>query len=129
MRGLVDWLTGGLSARLDFLERDVDTLQRDTRSISKNQKGMARVLVDHQRRLDDQADQMIALRRMHGMLAERLGEPFPGKACPTCGSAMLFEREAAQKSYALTCSAGCKERLLLPEANLLQTLAGRDSPA
>ena len=132
VRGLVDWLTGGLSARLDFLERDVDALQRDTRQISRQQDGMTRVLVDHQQRLDDhgaqirrQADQMIALRKMHAMLSERLGQPFPGKLCPSCGSAMLFQREAAEKSYALTCSAGCAERLLLPEASLLQTLSAQ----
>lgn len=132
VRGLVDWLTGGLSARLDFLERDVDGLQRDTREITRQQAGMTRVLADHHQRLDDhgaqirrQTDQMIALRKMHALLSERLGQPFPGKVCPSCGAAMLFQRDAAEKSYALACSAGCVERLLLPEASLLQTLSSQ----
>lgn len=121
--GLVDWLTGGLSARLEFLERDVDTLQRDSRELSQRQEGMTRVLADHHQKLQRQADHMVALRKMHAMLSEKLGQPFPGKPCPVCGAPMLFGREAAEKSYALTCSAGCRERLLLPEASLLQTLS------
>lgn len=129
VRGLVDWLTGGLAARLEFLERDVDELQRDSRELSQRQDGITRVLADHHQKLQTQADQMIALRKMHAMLSERLGQPFPGKPCPSCGEPMLFGREAAAKTYALTCSAGCEERLLLPEASLLQTLANAPNGA
>ncbi len=134
LRGLADWLTGGLSARLDFLERDVDSLQRDGRELARRQEGMTRVLADHHQQLHDhsaqlraQADQMIALRKMHAMLSERVGQPFPGKACPSCGAAMLFKRAAEEKAYALTCASGCAERLLLPEAALLETFASQRS--
>ena len=40
--GLVDWLTGGLSRRLDFVEHDLQSLQKKTTRISKNQEGMAK---------------------------------------------------------------------------------------
>jgi hypothetical protein len=120
VRGLVDWLTGGLSARLDFLERDVDALQRETQEIARHQDGVTHVLADHQQRLDGHA---VEIRRQADQMSDRLGQPFPGKACPSCGAAMLFQRDAAEKSYALSCSSGCVERLMLPEASLLQTFS------
>lgn len=130
LRGLADWLTGGLSARLDFLERDVDALQRENKELAQRQEAVTHVLADHHQKLHDhaaqlraQTDQMIALRKMHAMLSERVGQPFPGKDCPSCGSAMLFKRAAEEKAYALTCASGCTERLLLPEAALLETFA------
>ncbi|MBI1358599.1 MAG: hypothetical protein GC160_30055 [Acidobacteria bacterium] len=123
VRGLVDWLTGGLSARLDFLERDVDAIQRE-------QAGMTRVLAQHHQELAEhrtqiqqQMDSMIALRKMHAALSEKIGQPFPGKTCLKCGSPMVFRRESEQKAYSLSCIQGCGERLLLPEAQLLETFA------
>ena len=122
VRGLLDWLLGGLSTRLDFVERDVDTLQRDTRQIHKDQKKIAQVVLAHHAQLQHNTAQMIELRRMHGLLANRLGEAFPGQHCKSCGSALIFERQADQKAYSLQCPKRCGDRLFLPEAKLLSAL-------
>lgn len=134
LRGLADWLTEGLSARLEFLERDVDELRRENRELAQRQEAVAHVLVDHHQKLHDhaaqlraQTDQMIALRKMHAMLSDRVDQPFPGKSCPSCGAPMVFKRAAEEHAYALVCSAGCSERLLLPETALLETFASRRS--
>ena len=68
---------------------------------------------------------MIAMRRMHGMLAKRLGEPFPGKTCEVCGGGLVFERAASQNAYSLECPKGCGQRLLLPEGMILKSLKQR----
>lgn len=133
VKGLVNWLTGGLSARVDYIERDVETLEAKTTRLSNEQDGMGRVLQaqhrqleNHERRLTGQAEQMIALRKMHGQLANRLGEPFPGKMCDSCGAPMLFDRVAEKNSYSLFCSERCGEFYMLPEANLLESFRATD---
>lgn len=133
VKGLVNWLTGGLSARVDYIERDVESLEAKTTRISNEQNGMARVLQAHheqlgahEQRLASHTEQMIALRKMHGQLAGKLGEPFPGKICEQCGAPMLFDRVAEKKAYMLTCSERCGEFLMLPEANLLQSFSAAD---
>ena len=127
--GLIDWITGGISARLDFVERDVETLQGKTERIAQDQEGMAQVVMAHHQQLERhqaqlqvQAAQMVAMRRMHGMLAKRLGEPFPGKTCEVCGGGMIFNRVASENSYSLECPKGCGQRLLLPEGIILNSL-------
>ena len=128
-RGLIDWITGGVSARLDFVELDISTLQNQTTQISKDQEGMAQVVMahhqqleQHQAQLQAQSTQLIAMRRMHGVLAKRLGEPFPGKTCGVCGGGLVFERVASENSYSLECPKGCGQRLLLPEDMILNSL-------
>ena len=129
VRGLIDWITGGIAARLDFVERDVEAIQGKTKRIEHNQQGMAQVVMAHHQRLEQhqaqlqvQAAQMIVMRRMHGMLAKRLGEPFPGKTCEACGGNMIFECLASENSYSLACPKGCGKPLLLPEGMILQPL-------
>ena len=129
LRGLIDWVTGGISARLDFVERDVQALEGKTERIAQDQEGMAQVVMvhhqqleQHQAQLQVQAAQMIAMRRLHGMLAKRLGEPFPGKTCEVCGGGMIFDRVASENSYSLECPKGCGKRLLLPEGMILNSL-------
>ena len=126
--GLISWLTGGLSARLDFIERDLDTLQGRTQRLSKEQDTLARVVGEHhqelaaqRRQLDAQATEMIALRKMHALLSAKVGQAFPGKPCPGCGSKMIFRRQAAEKAYSLECETGCGKRLLLAETQLLSS--------
>ncbi len=129
LRGLIDWITGGISARLDFVELDVATLQNQTNQISKDQDGMAQVVIAHHQQLEQQqaqlqlqAAQLIAMRRMHGMLAKRIGQAFPGKSCEVCGGGMVFERVASEHAYSLQCPKGCAKRLLLPEGMILNSL-------
>ena len=129
LRGLIDWITGGVSARLDFVERDVENLQGRTERIAQDQEGMAQVVMAHHQQLEQQqaqlqaqATQLIAMRRMHGVLAKRLGEPFPGKTCEVCGGGMVFDRVASENSYSLDCPKGCGQRLLLPEGMILHSL-------
>lgn len=133
VKGLVDWLTGGLSARVDYIERDMETLESKTVRIEKEQEGIARVvkthhekLAVHESRINAQAEQMIALRKMHGQLAGKVGEPFPGKLCSRCGAPMVFDRVPEKKAYSLSCSERCGEFLLLPEQSLLKTLGAAD---
>ncbi len=127
--GLVDWLTGGLSTRLDFVEHDLDALQKKTTRISHNQEGMAKVVIAHHKELTQhgaqlqaQTNQMIALRKMHGLLSEKLGQPFDDKACESCGGPLVFERVAAENAYSLQCPRGCSGRLLLAETMLLNSV-------
>lgn len=125
---LISWVTGGVSTRLDFIERDLETLDARTERLTREHEGAARVLASHEQRLnrhdvriESNAAQMIALRRMHGALAERLGRPFPEKLCDSCGAPMIFDRSASQKAYTLQCPKRCGPELLLPEDRLLQT--------
>lgn len=128
VKGLVKWLTGGLSTRLEFVERDLESLQGQSRRLSQQQDGLAGVvyqqqeeLARHRLQLHDQASQMVALRKMHAALSGKIGQAFPGRACASCGGAMIFNRAAADKAYSLECAARCGEKLLLPEANLLKS--------
>ncbi len=129
--GLISWLTGGLSTRLDFVERDLDALQARTGRISKEHETLAQVVGEHHRELSEhrkqlhaQANQMIALRKMHALLSDKLGQPFPGKSCPACGGKMVFQRRHAENAYSLECEGGCGKRLLLPESKLLASFDG-----
>lgn len=138
LKGLIGWVTGGVSARLDVIERDVQSVEAKTERIEADQQGMANVLMahheqlgDHENRLKSHAAYMIQLRRMHGTLSKRLGQPFPGKVCGSCGSPLLFERVPAEKSYSLECPRQCGPRLLLPEQRLLESFGkgvDADSP-
>ena len=134
VRSLIDWLTGGVSTRLDFLERDITAIEQEQRRMREREAGVERVLVDHHerlaghdRRLDEQTAYLISLRKMHGALAARVGQAFPGKTCGSCGAPMVFDRSPAEKAYKLTCAKECGERLLLPEAQLLESFVGRES--
>jgi len=122
IRGVVDWLLGGVAARLEFVEQDVRGLRQETREIKKGQKVLAKVVLDHQRQIQAQTENMIALRRMHSMLAGRIGEPFPGQSCEICGGALVFDREPSKNAYVLRCPRRCGGTLVLPEANLLETI-------
>ncbi|HYM13605.1 MAG TPA: hypothetical protein VEU62_22885 [Bryobacterales bacterium] len=115
VRGLVDWLLGGISARLDFVERDVQTLQEDTKKLEQGQQKLAQQVMTHHQ-------QLVALRKMHALLADRVNQEFPGKKCEVCGSALIFRREATRNAYSLKCPNGCGQTLLLPEILLLNTL-------
>jgi hypothetical protein len=126
---LVNWLLGGVSTRLEFLERDVEALQQSTRKLEGDQRGLSQVVRAHHAQLQQQADEMIALRRMHGLLTEKLGRPFPGQVCESCGGPLIFERAAAERAYALRCAQGCAGRLLLPESSLLRALDGGNAPS
>jgi hypothetical protein len=127
--GLVDWLTGGLTRRLDFVEHDLDSLQKKTTRISENQEGIAKVVIAHHKeltqhrvQLEAQTNQMIALRKMHGLLSEKLGQPFDDKTCENCGGPLVFERVASENSYSLQCPRGCGGRMLLEETMLLNSV-------
>lgn len=128
LKSLIDWVTGGVSTRLDFVERDLQSLEARTERLSQTQQGMARAVLAHEDRLNAQerqlavqGEQMIALRKMHGVLANRLGRPFPGRTCPQCEGPMIFDRLPAENAYTLQCESRCSDRLLLPESNLLET--------
>jgi len=130
VRGLIDWLTGGVSTRIDFIERDILAIEQEQRGLRERQSGAERVLADHHQRLathDEQLQQqaayIISLRKMHAALAAKTGKAFPGKECSGCGAPMVFERSPAEKAYKLTCAKGCGERLLLPEAQLLKSFS------
>lgn len=130
VRKLLSWVTGGVSTRLDFIERDLESLDARTNRLVKEQDATAQVLASHEQRLRAHAaqieshnSQMIALRRMHGVLAARLGQPFPEKLCGECGAPMIFDRSPSEKAYTLQCAKRCGERLLLPEAGLLKTFS------
>jgi len=129
LSGLANWLTGGLSTRLDFVEHDLASLQKKTTRISKDQLGMAKVvmahhqeLTQHRAQLQSQTNQMIALRRMHGMLAEKIGQPFDDKICEGCGDPLVFERIPSENAYSLQCPRGCGDRMLLEETMLLNSI-------
>ena len=122
MRGVVDWLLGGISARLEFVERDVQELLQETKDIRKGQKVLAKVVLGHQRQIQVQTANIIVLRKMHSMLAARIGEPFPGQSCEICGGALVFDREPSKNAYVLRCPRRCGQTLVLPEASLLETI-------
>jgi hypothetical protein len=122
VRGVVDWLLGGLAARLEFVERDVQELRQETKEIKKGPTVLAKVVLDHQRQIQVQTENMSALRRMHSMLAGRIGEPFPGQSCEICGGALVFDREPSKNAYVLRCPRRCGQTLVLPEAHLLETI-------
>jgi hypothetical protein len=122
VRGLADWLLSGISARLDFLERDVQGLQGETNRLGKDQAGLTRVVADHHAQLQHHAAALEDLSQMHKLLASRVGQEFPGQQCKLCGSAMVFERAALRKAYTLSCPNGCGDTLVLPERNLLETI-------
>jgi hypothetical protein len=122
VRGVVDWLLGGMAARLEFVEQDVRELRQETKEIKKGQKVLAKVVLDHQRQIQAQTANMIALRKMHSMLAQRIGEPFPGQSCEICGGALVFDREPSKNAYVLRCPRRCGQTLVLQEANLLETI-------
>jgi len=115
VRGLVDWLLGGVSARLDFLEQDVESLQKDNKDLKQQ-------VQSHQQQLQHHARQMIALRKMHALLAGKVDREFPGQRCEDCGSAMIFRREAGRNAYSLKCPNECGKTLIMPETLLLNTL-------
>lgn len=129
VRGLADWLLSGISARLDFLERDVQGLQGETGRLSKDQAGLTRVVADHHAQLQQHAASLEDLCQMHKLLAGRVGQEFPGQECKVCGSAMIFERAALRKAYTLSCPNGCGETLVLPEKNLLETIKKLPPPS
>lgn len=114
-------MLGGISARLDFLERDVNELRRDNRTLQQNQAVLAHKVLTHEQQLREQADHMIAIKKMRALLADKVNREFPGRLCEVCGSPMIFRREAAQKAYSLKCPKECGQGLLLPENILLNT--------
>lgn len=57
-----------------------------------------------------------------GGMAVRIGEPFPGQSCEICGGALVFDREPSKNAYVLRCPRRCGQTLVLPEANLLETI-------
>ena len=127
--GLVDWLTGGLATRLDFVEHDLGALQKQTKRIANNQEGMAKVvmahhkeLTQHRAQLEAQTNQMIALRKMHGLLSEKLGQVFDDTTCGDCGGPLVFDRVASENAYSLHCPRGCGDRMLLEETMLLNSV-------
>ena len=122
VRGLADWLLGGVHARLDFLERDVDGLQGDAARLKKNQEGLTRVVAAHHKELRHQAAQLTEIQSMHQALSGRVGQEFPGQRCRACGSGLVFERAALRKAYTLRCPKGCGQTMVLPETSLLETL-------
>ena len=66
--------------------------------------------------------QMIALRKMHSQLQDRLGQAFPGKHCEVCGGGLIFERESSENAYSLRCPKKCGKKLMMPETNLLESM-------
>ena len=120
VRGFTDWLLSGVTARLDFIERDVEGLQGETERLKKDQHGLTRVVSEHHAQLQQHAASLEELGQMHNLLAGRVGQEFPGQRCKDCGSAMVFERAALRKAYTLSCPKGCGDTLVLPEKNLLE---------
>jgi hypothetical protein len=129
VRGLANWLLSGVSSRIDFLERDLQGLQGETGRLRKDQVGLTRVVADHHAQLRQHAASLEDLGQMHKLLADRVGQEFPGQQCKVCGSAMLFERAALRKAYTLSCPNGCGDTLVLPEKNLLETIKKLPSPS
>lgn len=129
VRGLIEWLTGSVSTRIELLERDLLVVEREQRRLRERERGVERVLADHHQRLTESdagrepnAAQAISLRRMHAALADRIGEAFPHAPCESCGAPLVFEHNPAERAYELACAHECGERLLLPEAQLLESL-------
>ena len=122
VRGLVDWLLGGVTARLDFIEQDVKSLQQQGEQIEQNQRVIARTVASQQAQLQQQAQQMVAMRKMHALLAEKVNHEFPGRPCEVCGGPMVFRREASRNAYSLRCPNECGKTLILPETLLLNSI-------
>jgi len=122
VRGLVDWLLGGITARLDFVEQDLKAIQNDTKRLESDQRSLTQTVESQQQQLQFQARQMIALRKMHALLSQRVGKEFPGQRCEVCGSALIFRREPARNAYSLKCPNECGKTLLLPETLLLNSM-------
>ncbi len=123
VKGLASWLLRGISARLDFLEQDLQSVQQETHQIKRNQRKLAKTFVEARNlQLDHNVQQMIALRKMHSRLQGRLGQAFPGKDCEVCGGVLIFERESSENAYSLRCPKSCGKKLILPESNLLESM-------
>ena len=123
VKGLADWLLRGVSARLDFVEQDLQKVQRETHQLKRNQRKLALTFIEtRNRQIDHNVQQMIALRKMHSQLQDRLGQAFPGKHCEVCGGGLIFERESSENAYSLRCPKRCGKKLLLPESNLLESM-------
>jgi DNA repair exonuclease SbcCD ATPase subunit len=123
VKGLANWLLGGISTRLEFGEQDLEKVQQDTHQLKRNQRKLAKTFVEAQNlQLNHNVQQMIALRRMHSQLQGRLGQAFPGKHCAVCGGGLIFERESSENAYSLRCPNRCGKKLILPESNLLESM-------
>lgn len=123
VKGLANWLLGGISTRLEYVEQDLEKVQQDTTQIKRNQRTLAKKFVEAQNhQLKHNVQQMIALRKMHSQLQGRLGQAFPGKHCEICGGGLIFERESSENAYTLRCPKRCGKKLILPEANLLESM-------
>ena len=123
VKGLADWLLRGISASLDFVEQDLQKVQRETHQLKRNQHKLAKTFVEaRNRQINHNVLQMIALRKMHSQLQGRLGQAFPGKHCEVCGGGLIFEREPSENAYSLRCPKRCGKKLLLPESNLLESM-------
>ena len=123
VKGLGDWLLGGISARLDFVEQDLQKVQLETHQLKRNQRKLAKVFVEARNlQINHNVQQMIALRKMHSQLQGKLGQAFPGKHCEVCGGGLIFERESSENAYSLRCPKRCGKKLLLPESNLLESM-------
>ncbi len=46
VKGLADWLLRGISARLDFVEQDLQKVQLETHQLKRNQRKLAKVFVE-----------------------------------------------------------------------------------
>ena len=123
VKGLGDWLLRGISARLDFVEQDLQIVQRETHQLRRNQRKLAKTFVEAQNlQINHNVRQMIALRKMHSQLQGKLGQAFPGKTCEVCGGGLIFEREPSENAYSLRCPKRCGKKLMLPESNLLESM-------
>ncbi len=123
VKGLADWLLRGISARLDFVEQDLQKVQLETHQLKRNQRKLAKVFVEARNlQINHNVQQMIALRKMHSQLQGKLGQAFPGKHCEVCGGGLIFERESSENAYSLRCPKKCGKKLMLPESNLLESM-------
>ena len=121
VRGIVDSLPGGISARLDFVEQDGGTLRRDQKQLDQRQQLLAGQVQTHHQQLQQQAADMIAIKNMRALLADRLDSEFPGRLCEVCGSPLIFRRVPQEQAYSLHCPNDCGKALILPEKMLLHT--------
>ncbi len=123
VKGLADWLLRGISARLDFVEQDLQKVQRETHQLKRNQRKLAKTFIEaRNQQIDHNVLQMIALRKMHSQLQGRLGQAFPGKYCEVCGGGLIFERESSENAYSLRCPKKCGKKLMMTESNLLESM-------
>ena len=123
VKGLASWLLRGITARLEFVEQDLQKVQRETHQLKRNQHKLAKTFLEaRDRQINHNVQQMIALRKMHSQLQGKLGQAFPGKHCQVCGGALIFEREPSENAYSLLCPNRCGKKLMLPESNLLESM-------